>query len=87
MRELPSFSIEKVDKFPIQTKYTKYHEAVAWLKDGEAVVIKGLDQKTCWKIQSNTQNDLVKIATKSIKEADETYTLYLFKKENKKGGK
>lgn len=76
---LPKFTVEKVEKLPVQSKYGIYHRAVAALKDGEAVVIKELDQKDCWKIQANMKNDLVVIATRSIKEADGTYTLYLFK--------
>jgi len=84
VKDLPKFTIEKVDKLPTQTKYGIYHRAVASLKDGEAVVIKELNQKDCWKIQSNMRNDLVTIATRSIKEADGSYALYLFKKDTKK---
>lgn len=81
---LPKFTVEKVEKLPVQTKYGIYHRAVAALKDGEAVVIKELERENCWKIQSNMKNDLVAIATRSVKEADGKYTLYLFKKDNNK---
>lgn len=83
MAELPDFKVEKMDKIPSQTKYSKYHKAVAGLKEGEAVVVTGLDQETLWKIQSNTENDLVKIKTRSLKEDDGSYTLYMTKAENK----
>jgi hypothetical protein len=86
--QLPDYTVQQMPKLPTQSKYAKYHKAVAGLKDGEVVVVEGLDQKTLWKIQSNTENDLVVIATRSIKEDDGTYTLYMTKKEiTKKGGK
>jgi len=79
---LPKFTVEKVS-VPAQTKYAVYHRAVADLKDpDDKVVIRGLNLKDCWRIQSNMGNKLVVIATRSVKEADGTYTLYLFKKEN-----
>lgn len=80
-KALPKFTVEKVDKVPTQSKYGIYHRAVLNLKDGEAVVIKGLNQKDCWRVQSNMKNDLVVIATRTALEVDGTYTLYLFKKE------
>ena len=86
---LPKFTVEKI-VIPAQTKYAVYHKAVADLKDpDDKVVIRGLNQKDCWRIQSNMGNSLVQIATRTAKEADGIYTLYLFKKdtENKKEGK
>lgn len=84
---LPKFTVEKV-QIPTQTKYAVYHKAVAGLKDkDDKVVIRGLNQKDCWRIQSNMGNKLVEVATRTVKETDGTYTLYLFKKENKEEDK
>ena len=86
-KSLPKFTVEKV-QIPARTKYAVYHKAVAGLKDpNDKVVIRGLSLKDCWRIQSNMGNKLVVIATRSVKEADGTFTLYLFKKENKKEDK
>lgn len=82
VKDLPKFTVEKVEKVPTQTKYGIYHRAVNDLKDGEAVVIKELNQADCWRLQSNMKNDFVAIVTRTSKEVDGTITLYLFKKEN-----
>ncbi len=87
MRQIPTpdFTIEKIVEFPVQSKYNKYRNAVAKLQEGEAVVVRGLDRDTLWAIQSNMgMVGDVKIATRSIKEEDKTYTLYLTQKEGVK---
>jgi len=82
-KDLPEFTIEKIENFPVSSKYDVYRNAVADLKDGEAVVIKGLDQKNLWRLQSNiiSVNSDIKVTSRSKKEKDDTYTLYLKKKE------
>jgi len=83
MIELPKFTIEKIEKLPVSSKYNQYRHAVDKLQEGEAVVVRGLDQKTLWNIQSNMSStaDDNSARTKSVKEDDGTYTLYLTKKE------